>query len=72
MPEKISKEDALQLENFALKLEAIEAQREAFMSGMRERYHLGDQDRIDMRTLTIMRAPVPAPEAAPPAEPPAA
>jgi len=74
MPEKISKEDALQLENFALRLEALEsqkaateAQREGFARGLRDRYHLGEQDRINMQSLEITRAPKPAEP--PPADP---
>ena len=77
MPEKISKEDALQLENFALRLESLEAQkvaaesqREAFAKALRDRYQLGDQDRLDLRTLAIVRAPkaeLPAEPVTPPA-----
>ncbi len=80
MPEKISREDALQLENFALRMEALqsqqaatEAQREGFMRTMRDRYHLGEQDKIDLRSLEIKRAPKPEPvkDEPKPAEPPA-
>lgn len=74
--EKITNEERLQLENFALRLEALEAQRvatesqrEAFTRGMRDRYQLGERDQIDLRTLAIIRAPKPEPAVEKPAEP---
>lgn len=77
MGEKISKEEALQFENFSLRAEALEtqaqltkAQHAEFMRSLKDKYHLGDEDKIDIRTLAIIRAPVvePVKEAAP-AEP---
>lgn len=67
-PQKISKEEALQFENFGLRIEALEsqvlltkAQHGEFMREMREKYALAEQDKIDMRTLAIVRAPKPEP-----------
>lgn len=76
MGDKISREDALRLENFALRLDALEsqkmateAQREAFMREMRDRYKLGENDKIELRSLEIKRAPVPEAPVEPPVEP---
>lgn len=60
--EKISKEDALTLENFGLKAQMLEMARAAFMADVKARYKLEDGDSVNPQTLEITRAVKPAEE----------
>lgn len=62
-PTKISKEDALTLENFALREELYQMQyrefkasRDAHAAGVRARYDMRECDTVDLVTLAITRA----------------
>lgn len=61
--EKVSKEDAVILENFALKEQMLSFQKNAFLADMKSRYKLEDGDQFNPQTLEIIRAPKAEPEA---------
>lgn len=63
LPSKLSKEDALQIElanvyvqNARLQLAASETALEKAQKDLQDKYQLGPTDRLDLRTLEIVRA----------------